>query len=120
MIFDKKRIISSTEALSLDNVPKKQIVIGGGVIGLELGSVYSRLGSEVEVIELQDRLISEMDSSLAKEVLRVLKRRHLMIILIKSIIRFKFVDYFKVPTILSSADILLMPYEKKVWIRSKN
>ena len=54
---DKQRIITSTEALSLKEVPKHMIVIGGGVIGLELGSVYGRLGSEVTVIEFQDGLI---------------------------------------------------------------
>jgi len=72
---DKKRIITSTEALSLQEVPEKLIVIGGGVIGLELGSVFNRLGSTVQVVEYLDRLVAGMDISLGKEVLRVLKKQ---------------------------------------------
>ena len=75
VVCDKKRIITSTEALSLENVPEKLIVIGGGVIGLELGSVYARLGAEVQVVEFLDRLIPGMDFSLAKEVQRILKKQ---------------------------------------------
>ncbi len=75
--FDKKRIISSTEALVLKEVPKHLIVIGGGVIGLELGSVYSRLGSEVTVVEYLDRIIPTMDGSLSKELMRSLKKQGL-------------------------------------------
>jgi len=71
---DKKRIITSTEALNLQEVPKKMIVIGGGVIGLELGSVYARLGSQVEVVEFQDGIIPTMDKTLGKEMLKVLKK----------------------------------------------
>ena len=63
---DKKRIITSTEALSLKEIPKHIIVIGGGVIGLELGSVYGRLGSKVTVIEFQDGLIPTMDKTLPR------------------------------------------------------
>jgi len=55
--IDKKRIITSTEALELSEVPKNLIIIGGGVIGLELGSVYGRLGSKVTVVEFMDRII---------------------------------------------------------------
>ena len=72
--IDKKRIITSTEALSLKEVPEHLIVIGGGVIGLELGQVYRRLGAEVSVIEFMDRIIPTMDSSLAKELQKVLKK----------------------------------------------
>ncbi|MDH5597718.1 MAG: dihydrolipoyl dehydrogenase [Cyclobacteriaceae bacterium] len=72
--FDKKRIISSTEALSLKATPKHLIVIGGGVIGLELGSVYKRLGSEVTVVEFLDSIIPTMDGSLSKELLRICKK----------------------------------------------
>jgi dihydrolipoamide dehydrogenase len=72
--FDKERIISSTEALSLSEVPKKLIVIGGGVIGLELGSVYNRLGSEVEVVEFAGSIIPTMDVSMGKELQRTLKK----------------------------------------------
>ena len=71
---DKKRIITSTEALSLKEIPKHIIVIGGGVIGLELGSVYGRLGSKVTVIEFQDGLIPTMDKTLGKELMKILKK----------------------------------------------
>ena len=72
--IDKKRIITSTEALSLAKLPKSLVVIGGGVIGLELGSVYARLGTEVTVIEYMDSLIASMDRSMGKELLRSLKK----------------------------------------------
>ena len=72
--IDKKRIITSTEALSLAKLPKSMVVIGGGVIGLELGSVYARLGTEVTVIEYMDSLIASMDRTLGKELLRSLKK----------------------------------------------
>lgn len=71
---DKKRIITSTEALNLTEIPKKMIVIGGGVIGLELGSVYSRLGSEVEVVEFAPSIIPTMDETMGKELTRILKK----------------------------------------------
>lgn len=73
--IDKKRIITSTEALELIEIPKHLIVIGGGVIGLELGSVYSRLGSEVSVVEYADSLIASMDSGLGKEMGRIMKKQ---------------------------------------------
>jgi len=73
--IDKKRVISSTEALTLKEVPKHLIVIGGGVIGLELGSVYARLGSEVTIVEYMDSLIPTMDSQLGKELKKVLKKQ---------------------------------------------
>ena len=72
--FDGERIISSTEALKLSEVPKHLIVVGGGVIGLELGQVYSRLGAKVTVLEYQDRIIPNMDSSLSKELTKVFKK----------------------------------------------
>ena len=71
---DKKRIITSTEALSMTEIPKKMLVIGGGVIGLELGSVYGRLGTQIEVIEFASSIIPTMDASLGKELTRVLKK----------------------------------------------
>jgi dihydrolipoamide dehydrogenase len=71
---DKKRIITSTEALSLKEIPKKMLVIGGGVIGLELGSVYGRLGTEIHVVEFANSIIPTMDSTLGKELTRVLKK----------------------------------------------
>jgi dihydrolipoamide dehydrogenase len=70
---DKKRIITSTEALELTEIPKHMVVIGGGVIGMELGSVYARLGSKITVIEYFDSLIPSMDKSLGKELQKVLK-----------------------------------------------
>lgn len=72
---DKERIITSTEALELKEVPNHLIVIGGGVIGLELGSVYKRLGAEVTVIEYLDRIIPGMDGALSKELTKVLKKQ---------------------------------------------
>lgn len=72
--FDKERIISSTEALKLNEVPKHLLVIGGGVIGLELGSVYKRLGAEVTVIEYADSIIPTMDVSMGKDLQRTLKK----------------------------------------------
>lgn len=72
--LDKKRIITSTEALNLPEVPKHMIIIGGGVIGMELGSVYSRLGAEVSVVEYMDKIIPGMDGALSKELLKVLKK----------------------------------------------
>ncbi len=73
--FDKKRIISSTESLVLKEIPKHMIVIGGGVIGIELGTVYRRLGSEVTIVEYADRLIAGMDSSISKEMQKSLKKK---------------------------------------------
>ena len=74
MVPDKNRIITSTEALSLKEVPKHLIIIGGGVIGLELGSVYGRLGSEVTVVEFQDGLLPTMDKTLGRELMKILKK----------------------------------------------
>lgn len=73
--IDKKRIISSTEALELTEIPERLIVIGGGVIGLELGSVYHRLGAEVSIVEFMDRVIPGMDSALSREITKVLKKQ---------------------------------------------
>jgi dihydrolipoamide dehydrogenase len=72
--FDKKRIISSTEALELKEIPKHLIVIGGGVIGMELGSVYARIGSKVTVVEFLDSLIPTMDGTMGKELLKIAKK----------------------------------------------
>lgn len=72
--IDKKRIITSTEALELQEVPKHLIIIGGGVIGLELGSVYARLGAKVSVVEFMDSIIATMDRGLGKELQRLLKK----------------------------------------------
>ncbi len=72
--FDKKRIISSTEALELKEVPKHMIVIGGGVIGMELGSVYARIGAKVTVVEFLDSLIPTMDGTMGKELQKATKK----------------------------------------------
>ena len=72
--YDKKRVITSTEALTLTKVPKRMVIIGGGVIGLELGSVYARLGTQVEVVEYLDRIIAGMDGDCSKELMRALKK----------------------------------------------
>ncbi|OAQ38154.1 dihydrolipoyl dehydrogenase [Pedobacter psychrophilus] len=71
---DGKRIITSTEALNLTEVPKHMILIGGGVIGLELGSVYARLGSEVTVVEFMDAIIPTIDKTLGKELQKSLTK----------------------------------------------
>ena len=73
--IDKKRVISSTEALKLKEIPKKLIIIGGGVIGLELGQVYNRLGSEVSVIEYSNKITPFMDGAVSKELLRIFKKQ---------------------------------------------
>ncbi|MCH7411705.1 dihydrolipoyl dehydrogenase [Belliella sp. DSM 111904] len=72
--LDKKRVITSTEALNLNEIPKKLIVIGGGVIGMELGSVYGRMGAKVSVVEYMDSLIPTMDKTMGKELQKSLKK----------------------------------------------
>ncbi|UZE49699.1 dihydrolipoyl dehydrogenase [Rhodopseudomonas sp. P2A-2r] len=73
--IDEKRIVSSTGALSLDKVPEKMIVVGAGVIGLELGSVWRRLGAEVTVVEFLDRILPGMDGEVAKSFQRILEKQ---------------------------------------------
>lgn len=72
--YDKDRIITSTEALHIKELPKKMVIIGAGVIGLELGSVYARLGTEVTVVEYLDRILPGMDADCCKELQRSLKK----------------------------------------------
>ncbi|MCO6476062.1 MAG: dihydrolipoyl dehydrogenase [Phaeodactylibacter sp.] len=72
--YDKERVITSTEALNIEEVPKSMVIVGGGVIGLELGSVFARLGTEVEVVEFLDRIIPGMDGDCSKELMRALKK----------------------------------------------
>ncbi len=79
--LDKERVITSTEALKLKEIPAHMIIIGGGVIGLELGQVYKRLGSEVTVVEYMDRIIPGMDAALSKELLKVLKKQKVKFLL---------------------------------------
>lgn len=72
---DKERVITSTEALKMTEVPKHLVIIGGGVIGIELGQVYLRLGAQVSVVEYLDRIIPGMDGALSKELTKVLKKQ---------------------------------------------
>jgi dihydrolipoamide dehydrogenase len=72
--IDKQRIITSTEALKMKEIPKHLIVIGGGVIGMELGSVYGRLGAKVSVVEFMDAIIPSMDRTMGKELQKSLKK----------------------------------------------
>ena len=75
--IDEKRVVSSTGALSLPAVPKRMVVIGAGYIGLELGSVWSRLGSDVTVVEMLDRITPGLDAEVARQLQRVLQRQGL-------------------------------------------
>ncbi|MBC6994405.1 dihydrolipoyl dehydrogenase [Neolewinella lacunae] len=74
MNYDKNRVITSTEALNIDKVPGRMVIVGGGVIGLELGSVFARLGTQVDVVEFQDRILPTMDGDCSKELMRALKK----------------------------------------------
>ncbi len=88
--IDKERIITSTEALKLKEVPKHLVIIGGGVIGIELGQVYLRLGAQVSVVEFMDRIIPGMDGSLSKELIKVLKKQGMKFYVshkVKSVVR---------------------------------
>jgi dihydrolipoamide dehydrogenase len=71
--YDKKRVITSTEALNITQLPKSMVIIGAGVIGLELGSVFARLGAQVEIIEYEDRILNGLDPDCAKELQKSLK-----------------------------------------------
>ena len=73
--FDEENIVSSTGALSLKSVPKKMVIVGGGYIGLEMGSVWSRLGSEVHVIEFLDHITPGMDKEISNEFMKILKKQ---------------------------------------------
>ena len=73
--FDEKVIVSSTGALKLENVPKRMVVVGGGYIGLEMGSVWSRLGAEVHVVEFLDHITPGMDREISNEFMKILKKQ---------------------------------------------
>src|ERR1700761_6353289 len=73
--IDEKRVVSSTGALSLDKVPEKLLIVGAGVIGLELGSVWQRLGAQVTVVEFLDRILPGMDGEVAKQFQRILEKQ---------------------------------------------
>ena len=99
---DKERIITSTEALKLKEIPKHLIIIGGGVIGLELGQVYRRLGADVSVIEYMDRIIPTMDKGLSKELNKVLKKQ-----------KFKINTTHKVTSVQRNGDTVTITAENK-------
>ena len=79
--FDEKQIVSSTGALSLKAIPKKMIIVGGGYIGLEMGSIWARLGSEIHVIEFLDHIIPGMDLDISKEFQKVLTKQGIKFLL---------------------------------------
>ncbi|MQP52761.1 MULTISPECIES: dihydrolipoyl dehydrogenase [unclassified Flavobacterium] len=98
--LDKDRIITSTEALKLKEVPKHLVIIGGGVIGIELGQVYLRLGAQVSVVEFMDRIIPGMDASLSKELTKVLKKQGM-----------KFYTSHKVQSVERAGDVVTVKAE---------
>jgi dihydrolipoamide dehydrogenase len=98
--LDKDRIITSTEALKLKEVPKHLVIIGGGVIGIELGQVYLRLGAQVSVVEFMDRIIPGMDAALSKELTKVLKKQGM-----------KFYTSHKVQSVERSGDVVTVKAE---------
>lgn len=100
--IDKERIITSTEALKLKEIPKHMIVIGGGVIGLELGQVYKRLGAEVTVVEYMDRIIPGMDGALSKELMKVMKKQ-----------KVKFALSHKVKSVERKGDTIIVKADNK-------
>ena len=98
--IDKERIITSTEALKLPEVPKHLVIIGGGVIGIELGQVYLRLGAQVSVVECMDRIIPGMDAALSKELTKVLKKQGM-----------KFYTSHKVQSVERNGDVVTVQAE---------
>ena len=100
--YDGKRVITSTEALDIDKVPKRMVIVGAGVIGLELGSVYARLGTEVEVVEFQNAILGGMDTDVSKEMRRSLKK-----------LGIKFHLSHKVTTVKSTKTKVSVEVEKK-------
>ena len=100
--LDKERVITSTEALNLAEIPKHLIVIGGGVIGLELGSVYKRLGADVSVIEFMPTITPGMDSMLSKELQKTLKKQGI-----------KFYTSHKVTSVVNNGDEVIVTADNK-------
>jgi len=98
--LDKERIVTSTEALKLPEVPKHLVIIGGGVIGIELGQVYLRLGAQVSVVEFMDRIIPGMDAALSKELTKVLKKQGM-----------KFYTSHKVQSVERTGDVVTVKAE---------
>ena len=128
--FDEKKVISSTGALSLQEIPKKMIVVGAGVIGVELGSVYSRLGTEVHFIEFLDRICPTLDKGLSKALEHSLTKQGLTFALKTKVIQAKIND--KVDLTIEkpnggqeqiSSDLVLvsigrMPYTKELGLEA--
>ena len=101
--IDEKKIVTSTGALSLQSIPKSLLVIGGGYIGLEMGSVWARLGSKVTVVEALDRIVPTMDEEIAKEFMKSLKKQGLEFKLSHKVTSTK-VDKNEVEVIMESSD----------------
>jgi dihydrolipoamide dehydrogenase len=87
--FDEKTVVSSTGALSLSSIPKKMVVIGGGVIGVELASVYNRLGTDVTIVEMLDSICAGMEEAVSKSLLQILKKQGLNFYLSTKVIEAK-------------------------------
>ncbi|MFC6101566.1 dihydrolipoyl dehydrogenase [Olivibacter domesticus] len=103
VVLDKKRIITSTEALSLAEQPKSMIIIGGGVIGLEMASIFNRIGTEITILEYADHLIANMDNELGTALHKILKKEGIPIHLEQAV--------YRAENLGSTA---------KVWFRDKN
>ncbi|ASK28626.1 dihydrolipoyl dehydrogenase [Chryseobacterium sp. T16E-39] len=97
IVIDKRRIITSTEALALQEKPKTMVIIGGGVIGVEMASIFNRMGTQVTILEYADRLISTMDHELGKNLQKILKKEGIDIHLNQSV--------YKAENIGSSANV---------------
>ena len=100
--LDKERVITSTEALKLKEIPKHLVIIGGGAIGLELGQVYKRLGAEVTVVEFMDRIIPGMDAALSKELTKVMRKQ-----------KVKFLVSHKVKSVENTGDEVVIKADNK-------
>lgn len=87
--LDGRVIISSDQSIGLSKVPKKMLIVGGGVIGLEMGSVWSRLGSDVTIIELGDSILSSMDSEIRNETIKILRKQGLQFMLNSKVNKFQ-------------------------------
>ncbi len=126
--FDEKIIISSTGALSLKSVPKKMVVVGGGYIGLEMGSVWSRLGSDVHVVEFLDHITPGMDKEISNEFMKILKKQGLKFHLGTKVEKIsKNNDGAKVVTIDNSgkkveieSDVVLIAVGRKAYTKNLN
>lgn len=130
--FDEKIVLSSTGALALKNVPKKMLIIGAGIIGLELGSVYKRLGAEVEFIEFLDRIAPNMDRSVSKELEKLLSEQGMLFHLSHKVTAANLSDQSVQLTIDAkegskelSADVVLVaigrkPYTDKLGLKNAN